>query len=167
MLDDVEKQEPVEVFTPEVMHQYCAYRQLARIVPFLDDTMKNGSEDEIAWMGRMIQRGTMRANRDDIKALKVEILKWIAPSGQLHPPLRPGVKVNRGFHHSVRYALSSSTVFFTKDTHSGSQRFYESTMKFFDIYKEDGRLQDILAWWQTSVPSSFFAWRYQTSLQWL
>ncbi|KAG6913234.1 hypothetical protein DXG01_008562, partial [Tephrocybe rancida] len=79
-------EKPKEAFTPEAMRQYCAYRQLACTLPFLDDLMKNGSEEEIAWIGRM--------------ALTTEIIEWIDPSG-LCPPLRPRVKVNRGFHHSA------------------------------------------------------------------
>ncbi|KAG6906406.1 hypothetical protein DXG01_014080 [Tephrocybe rancida] len=47
----------------------------------------------------------------------------------------------------VRYALSSDPIFFSKDTRSDSQIFYESMLEFFELHKDDMRLQNILAWW--------------------
>ncbi|KAG6905544.1 hypothetical protein DXG01_002079 [Tephrocybe rancida] len=47
----------------------------------------------------------------------------------------------------VRYALSSETVFFSRDARSESQTFYEFMLNFFDLHKKDTRLQNILAWW--------------------
>lgn len=46
-----------------------------------------------------IQKGVSGARSDDTKSLKGSVLDWIAPRGQLNPPLARNVKIDRGFHH--------------------------------------------------------------------
>ncbi|KAG6913959.1 hypothetical protein DXG01_003289 [Tephrocybe rancida] len=47
----------------------------------------------------------------------------------------------------VRYALSSDTVFFSRDVLTEAHVFYDSMLRFFELHKNDVRLQSILAWW--------------------
>ncbi|KAI0055415.1 hypothetical protein BV25DRAFT_1815634 [Artomyces pyxidatus] len=91
---------PDVFFTAEQRREHKVFDTLMQSVPGLEDRLMNGTEEDVAKIVELIQKGASSARSDDTKSVKGPILEWITPHGQhLTPPLSRNVKVDRGFHH--------------------------------------------------------------------
>ncbi|KAL6305925.1 hypothetical protein BKA93DRAFT_730341 [Sparassis latifolia] len=80
--------------------EHRVFTMLLQSIPGLEERLMSSSEEEVAIVSSLIQKGAVSARSDDTKSLKRAILDWITPKGQsLNPPLSRNVKVDRGFHH--------------------------------------------------------------------
>ncbi|GBE80079.1 hypothetical protein SCP_0212820 [Sparassis crispa] len=69
---------------------------LLQSIPGLEECLMSSSEEEVAIVSSLIQKGAVSARSDDTKSLKRAILDWITPKGQsLNPPLSRNVKVDQ------------------------------------------------------------------------
>ncbi|GBE89789.1 hypothetical protein SCP_1701140 [Sparassis crispa] len=93
-------EQPEDMFTNEERREHKIFVTLLQMIPGLEERLINGSEEEVAVVASLIQKGAASARSDDTKSLKGAILDWITSKGQsLYPPLSRNVKVDRGFHH--------------------------------------------------------------------
>ncbi|THH16841.1 hypothetical protein EW146_g3868 [Bondarzewia mesenterica] len=99
-------EQPEENFTAEERREHNVFNTLLQSVPGLEERLMNGSEDDMAQIAELIQKGASSARSDDTKGLKNAIINWITPRGQcLNPPLARNIKSDRGFHHERTGAL--------------------------------------------------------------
>ncbi|KAG2003612.1 hypothetical protein CC2G_004204 [Coprinopsis cinerea AmutBmut pab1-1] len=88
---------------PETQQQRRAhrvYRKLLNLVPGLSDRLEKATDNDMATIATLLQRGANQARSDDTKGLKPVIIDWLAPpDAPLHPSLSRTVKVDRGFNH--------------------------------------------------------------------
>jgi hypothetical protein len=97
---------PAGQLTPEEQQEHRVFKRLVELMPGVEDRLIESSNEEIAHIAELIQRGASGARSDDTKSLKGAILEWITPRGQpLTPPLTRNSKVDRGFHHERTGAL--------------------------------------------------------------
>jgi len=73
------------------MEEQCEQKicqALLDMIPGLQERLTTGSEDEVAIVAELIQKGMSGARGDDTKSLKGAVLEWITPKGQaLNPPI--------------------------------------------------------------------------------
>ncbi|KIM76841.1 hypothetical protein PILCRDRAFT_77388 [Piloderma croceum F 1598] len=97
---------PEESFTHEERKEHRVFERLLQMVPGLEKRLMEGSEEDVAHIAELLQKGTSSGRADDTKSLKGPILDWITPRGQpLNPPLARNIKTDRGFHHERTGAL--------------------------------------------------------------
>ncbi|KAG6905869.1 hypothetical protein DXG01_017226 [Tephrocybe rancida] len=90
--------------------QYAIFEQLTKLTPNLRETIFTSSEEEVARIADLLQKGANGARSDDTKSLKGAVIEWITPKGQaLTPPLTRNVKIDRGYHHERTGSLLCPT----------------------------------------------------------
>ncbi|KAI0055392.1 hypothetical protein BV25DRAFT_1921867 [Artomyces pyxidatus] len=98
--------EPEDTFTAEERREHAVFNTLMQSTPGLEDRLMNGSNEEVAIIAELLQKGASAARSDDTKGIKGSVIDWITPLGQsLDPPLGRNVKITRGFNHETTGAL--------------------------------------------------------------
>ncbi|KZP29412.1 hypothetical protein FIBSPDRAFT_908305 [Athelia psychrophila] len=78
--------------------EHATFEALLKLVPTLAERLADGSQEEVAHIANMLQKGVSAARADDTKGLKGAVVDWIAVKGQ-KSDLSRHVKSDRGFHN--------------------------------------------------------------------
>lgn len=98
--------QPDKIMTEEERGEHRVFKLLIQMISGLENRLIEGSDEDVAHIAELIQKGASGARSDDTKSLKGAILDWITPRGQqLNPPLARNIKTDRGFHHERTGAL--------------------------------------------------------------
>jgi hypothetical protein len=98
--------QPDKMMTEEECGEHRVFKLLVQMISGLENRLVEGSDQDVAHIAELIQKGVSGARSDDTKSLKGVILDWITPRGQqLNPPLARNIKTDRGFHHERTGAL--------------------------------------------------------------
>ncbi|KAG2113277.1 hypothetical protein BD769DRAFT_1673813 [Suillus cothurnatus] len=87
---------PLEDFSADERREHHVFEQLLDSYPGLLERLKNGSEEEILYVGELIGKGAAGARGDDMKTLKSAVLDWISLKGDtIQPRLHRNSKIDR------------------------------------------------------------------------
>ncbi|KZP21867.1 hypothetical protein FIBSPDRAFT_910647 [Athelia psychrophila] len=98
LVDDSEGTSSIDNLPSAEALEHAAFETLLKQVPKLTERLADGSEEEVAHIAAMLQKGISTARADDTKGLKGAVLDWITAKGH-KSDLSRHIKSDRGFHN--------------------------------------------------------------------